>query len=36
MTQPTFYKPELDVLRFFAFLGVFVVHIVIADPESDT
>jgi peptidoglycan/LPS O-acetylase OafA/YrhL len=23
---PSFYKPELDVLRFFAFLGVFVVH----------
>jgi peptidoglycan/LPS O-acetylase OafA/YrhL len=25
--KPSFYKPELDTLRFFAFLGVFVVHI---------
>ena len=23
----TFYRPELDILRFFAFLGVFIVHI---------
>ena len=23
---PSFYKPELDILRFFAFLGVFLVH----------
>ena len=26
MSQQTFYKPELDTLRFFTFLGVFAVH----------
>ena len=26
LSKPSFYKPELDILRFFAFLGVFVNH----------
>lgn len=28
-----FYRPELDTLRFFAFLGVFVFHVVPNDPS---
>jgi peptidoglycan/LPS O-acetylase OafA/YrhL len=27
-SKPAFYRPELDILRFFAFLGVFTVHVV--------
>lgn len=29
-----FYRPELDTLRFFAFFGVFVFHILPHDPDS--
>ena len=28
-----FYRPELDTLRFFAFLGVFVFHVIPNDPS---
>src|SRR5208337_926669 len=29
-----FYRPELDTLRFFAFLGVFIFHVIPHDSES--
>jgi peptidoglycan/LPS O-acetylase OafA/YrhL len=31
--RPIFYRPELDVLRFFAFLTVFTCHITLRSPE---
>lgn len=31
-TSLCFYRPELDTLRFFAFLGVFVVHVIPNEP----
>lgn len=30
---PSFYKPELDILRFFAFLGVFICHTAIYNVD---
>ena len=31
--SPRFYRPELDTLRFFAFFGVFVFHVIPNDPQ---
>ena len=33
-SQKGFYRPELDSLRFFAFLGVFVFHVVPREPSA--
>lgn len=33
MNSTRFYRPELDALRFFAFLGVFTFHVIPRDPS---